>query len=59
MRALPARHGREAERHGEHAFLEQLAAELLRQRRFAQHDRRDGRGARPVSKPSAVISSLK
>jgi hypothetical protein len=36
-------HGRVADGHGEHTLLEQAAAELLGQRRFAQHHRHDGR----------------
>jgi len=36
-------HGWVADSHGEHPFLEQSAAELLRQWRFAQHHRHDGR----------------
>ena len=35
----------ESKRHGEYIFFKEIAAELLRERGFTQHDRRDGGGA--------------
>ena len=40
---LALRHGGEVDRHGEDAFLKEASAEILRQGRFAEHDRHDGR----------------